>query len=230
MLKPPNKVEKLKISAFKKAKRKGSSEDFEFLINPGTINSKHENRFSRSKGINTSGRSAPYAFSSSDEMALELTIDNTFKKDKLPGLLLKSADPVKEQVDDFLAHCFYMDGDIHEPRFLLLEWGKFAFECRLKSVEVGYSHFNAKGEPLRAKLKTVFVADMPTVKRIRLENKKSPDITHKKIVVQGDTLTGLCKDIYGDASHYLMVAQFNKLDHFRNLHPGTQLQFPPLEK
>jgi nucleoid-associated protein YgaU len=137
---------------------------------------------------------------------------------------------VKDTVDDFLKSCFYMDGDIHEPRFLLVTWSKFNFECRLRSVSVSYSKFNEQGVALRANLDTVFVADMPDAKRIKLENKRSPDITHTRTVLEGQTLTGLTKEVYGDAAHFLMVAQANELDHFRRLKPGTQLHFPPLEK
>ncbi len=226
----PNKVEKLKVLAFKKPDRKGSSEEFIFLINPETLNSRHENKFNPSRGINTSGRTALYSVSQSDVWKLKLTLDNTLSRDHLPGLPADAADPVKEQVDNFLKACFYMDGDIHEPGFLMIEWGGFAIECRLKRIEISYSHFNSKGEPLRANLDAKFVEDIPAAKRIRLENKKSPDVSHHRIVLEGQTLSGLTKEVYGDASYYIMVAQSNQLDHFRKLEPGSALYFPPLEK
>ena len=229
MLQSP-KIERLKVIAFKSPNRSGASKPFEFLINPDTINTRHENRFSRFRGINTSGRKAAYAFSSSDELTLQLTLDNTLSREFLPGGLFTTSAPVKDRVDDFLKSCFYMDGDIHEPGYLLVAWGKFNFECRLKSVAVSYSKFNEQGVALRANLDTVFVADMPDAKRIKLENKKSPDITHSRTVLEGQTLTGLTKEVYGDAAFFLTVAKANQLDHFRKLKPGSQLHFPPLEK
>lgn len=229
MLQSP-KIERLKVIAFKSPARKGASKTFEFLIDPDTINTHHENRFNYAKGFNTSGRKADYAFSRSDEMTLKLTLDNTLTTEYLPASPFSSGAAVKETVDEFLKYCFYMDGDIHEPGYLLVEWGKFNFECRLKSISVSYSKFDDQGTALRANFDTVFVADMPDAKRIKLENKKSPDITHSRTVLEGQTLTGLTKEVYGDSAHFLTVAKANGLNHFRELKPGSRLHFPPLEK
>jgi hypothetical protein len=230
MLQRPYKIEQLKVMAYKSPSRKGAAERFDFLINPDNITSRHNNEFSRQRGINTSGRTATYILSDTDQLSFQLLLDNSLSKEFLPGLPSESSTTVKVQVDKFLRSCFYMDGDIHEPLYLLVQWGGFSFECRLKSVSVSYSHFNSQGEPIRAKLDVLFVEDMPSSKRIRLENKKSPDITHSRTTLQGQTLTGLSKDVYGDASLYLTIAEANLLNHFRRLKPGGELHFPPLEK
>ena len=224
------KLEKVQITAYPNAKRQGKGDVMQFDINPVQVSSRHENQFSRLRGINTSGRSAPYAKSYSDVLKLQLVIDDTLVllSKALPASSSK-AGKVKDQVSKFLTFCAYMDGKIHEPRFLRVQWGSIDFECRLQSVDIKYTRFDDKGNPLRAELDTVFVSDMSDDKRIRLENKKSPDITHQRVVGQGDTLTGLSKEVYGDARHYLMVAQANRLDHFRRLTPGQELFFPPLE-
>ena len=49
-------------------------------------------------------------------------------------------------------------------------------------------------------------------------------------VKAGDNLPAMCRDIYGDASYYLQVAEINELTDFRNLSPGAKLLFPRLEK
>lgn len=224
------KLERFQVIAYTDAKRKGKGEKLEFSINPTQLASQHENQFSRLRGINTSGRSAPYAKSHSDTLKAQLIIDGTIEVDSLAPPVGPGPKSVADQVQDFLDFCAYMDGKIHEPRFLRVVWGSVDFECRLLSVEVKYTRFDDKGNPLRAEMDTVFIADMPDDKRIRLENKKSPDITHTRIIGQGDTLTGLCKQIYGNANYYLMVAQANQLDHFRKLSPGQEIFFPPLEQ
>lgn len=224
------KLEKLQITAYDNPKRSGKGEKLTFSVNPAQMSTRHENQFSRLRGINTSGRSAPYAKSFSDTLSLQLVIDDTIVVDSAlpaPGSKEKK---VAEQIKDFLKLCAHMDGKIHEPRFLRVQWGSIDFECRLQSAEVKYTRFDDKGNPLRAEIDSVFMADMPDDKRIRLENKKSPDITHTRFVEQGDTLTGLCKEIYGDASHYLTVAQANQINHFRRLKPGQEIFFPPLEQ
>ena len=46
----------------------------------------------------------------------------------------------------------------------------------------------------------------------------------------GDQLPVLCRLIYGDPQLYLRVARANGIDNFRDIPPGTQVFFPPLEK
>ena len=60
-------------------------------------------------------------------------------------------------------------------------------------------------------------------------NKKSPDLTHKVVTREGDTLPLICYDIYGDSSYYLEVAKYNNIANFRNLIPGTTLYVPPIK-
>lgn len=229
MPKVPKSKESLKVHAFLKDTRQGSCKTFKFEINPDTINTSHKNKFSHLKGINTSGRNADYAYSHSDEMSLQLTLDDTLSTVFIGKELGSTTNGITAEVEDFLESCFYIDGDIHRPRFLRLEWGQISFDCRLKSINVSYTLFNADGNPLRAILDTVFVSDMADSKRVRLEDLRSPDVTHNRLILQGQTLTNLTKEIYGDASNYLTVAQANELDHFRRLKPGTNVQFPPLE-
>lgn len=224
------KLEYIEIKAFTTAERDGNAEIFNFVIHPGSVKSEFQNEFKRAKGINTSGRKASYAYSRSKEMAFKLMIDQTLSSEHLRLNYSESENSVKEIVDLYMKHCFYMDGDIHEPKFLLLHWDSSFFECRLKSVNITHSAINDKGQALRAILDCVFVEDMATAKRIRLENKKSPDITHSRIVLEGETLPGLAKKVYGDSAHYIMLAEFNELNHFRQLEAGMRLYFPPLTK
>ena len=134
--------------------------------------------------------------------------------------------PVKEFVD----LTFRMNGDIHEPNFLVVSWGDLIYSCRLGSVEINYTQFDRSGSPTRAELNAVFIGDTEIKKRMKIENKSSPDLTHKRLVKSGDTLPLLAKEIYGSSDHYLMVATTNGLNDFRNLTPGQTLYFPPLEK
>lgn len=58
-----------------------------------------------------------------------------------------------------------------------------------------------------------------------MSENKTESVIH--IVKPGDTLPDLCQAIYGqDCSS--QVAQYNNLNKYRNLNPGTQLVFPPL--
>ena len=123
-----------------------------------------------------------------------------------------------------------MNGTIHEPNFLKVEWGDLIFSCRLGSVDISYTSFNRDGTALRAELDVNLLSDQDVKKRIAKENKSSPDLTHSRIVKSGDSLPLLTKEIYGSSMYYLRVAQANNLDDFRNLTPGQEIFFPPLEQ
>jgi hypothetical protein len=219
------KLEKLKIHVYGNRKRIGLPQNtFKVMFNPESYAYSYENVYAGRQGLNTSGNSAKYALSKPEELALTLVIDGTGVSD----LALAGKKDVYKEVQQFLELTAYMDGDIHEPRFLRIEWGDLNFKCRLKSVEVTYTLFDRSGIPLRAELATCFVGDLEDAERLKKENKSSPDLTHVRLVKAHDTLPLLCEEIYGAPHYYLQVAVANKLDDFRNIRPGQELFFPPL--
>lgn len=216
-------LEKLKISAYTDSKREKDGKTFEVMFNPASFSVNYQNIFQKYRGINTSGQTANYSHSKSDALRLKLILDGT----RLP--LLSAS--VKDRIDKFLDLCFSMDGTIHQPKFLKIDWGVLnGFECRLQSVDIEYTSFDRDGMPLRAELTTVFIEDLDPVKRAKKDAKESPDLTHTRIVKSGDTLPLLTRDVYGSSAYYMRVAQVNALDDFRNLTPGQTLFFPPLDK
>ena len=228
-----DKLQKMKINVYADAKRQGApASTFTVMFNPASVSTRHENKFSKLQGINTKGRVAKYAYSRSNEIKLDLILDGNGVTDFGIVSLLGGGKSVAEQIKDFLDLCFYMDGSIHEPKFLKIQWGKGVlsdFDCRLQSVDTEYTLFDKSGAPLHAVLKTTFIEDQDAAKRTREEGKNSPDLTHSRIVKAGDTLPLLSKQIYGTPQYYLQLAQVNGLNDFRNLTPGTEIIFPPLD-
>jgi nucleoid-associated protein YgaU len=105
-----------------------------------------------------------------------------------------------------------------------------SFNCRLESVDIKYQAFDRDGAPLHAVLAATFVEQLDPAKRAAADNLSSPDLTHRRVVAEGDTLPLLFRAIYGSPSHYLRVAQVNGLDDFRSLTAGQELIFPPFER
>jgi Contractile injection system tube protein len=226
-------LEKLTINAYGDSMRTGQPlKSLKVMFNPESFSMKHVNDYGKLQALDTTGASARYWSSRPDGLALDLIFDGTgvgvYGASATGGPATPS---VREQVDNFLKLCFDMDGDLHQPKFLKIQWGQGElkeFDCRLESVDITYTSFDRGGSPLRAKLATKFIEDLDPSKRIRLENKKSPDMSRSRVVKAGDTLPLLCKKLYGDPGLYLFVARANALDDFRNLKPGQTLLFPPL--
>jgi hypothetical protein len=144
--------------------------------------------------------------------------------------LEKDSKSVKERVKEFLQYTVEMKGDIHQPPFLIVKWGSFDFPCRVQSLDVNYTLFEKSGDPLRAELNVSFVEDDAFLARMKKADKQSPDLTHYRIVNDGDQLPLMCHDIYGSSAYYPLVARANKLKDFRNLKAGQEIYFPPIEK
>ena len=229
------KLEKLKIEAYTDEGRKtpAAPPSMEVMFNPTSYKKTHAITYESPflQAINTPGRPARYAYTPPGSISLRLILDGTgvnyFGAEQLVRVL--SGKSVKNDIAKFEKLCLKMNGDIHEPNFLLIRWGDFTFSGRLKTLDVTYKLFDEGGDPIRAELDVSFVEDKSAKTIFREAGKNSPDLTHARTVKSGDTLPLLCKEIYGSSEFYLRVAHDNGLDDFRNLTPGQKLRFAPLE-
>lgn len=138
--------------------------------------------------------------------------------------------PVQEQIDHFKAVTHDFSGDIHSPRFVKVSYKDLIFKGQLDSLKITYTLFDPSGTPMRAVAQASFTEYIDQVTLDKLANRKSPDLTHVRVIKNGDTLPLMCNKIYGNSKYYLEVAKVNNLSDFRNLIPGTKLFFPPLDK
>lgn len=230
-------LQKLTIRAYRRSERNRSThiDDFEAMFNPASYSQKYEIQYGAHQSLGSGGSQQKFTGIKPVTLNLKLILDDTGVHDI--GLsLLSKLDSVTQRVNKFLSLVYHLDGDIHESRYLSVQWGDLAywgdykFDCRLSSVNIAYTSFNKDGTALRAELDVTLVSDQDVAKLRRKENKNSPDLTHSRVVKTGDTLPLLCKEIYGKSSYYLVVAKANNLDNFRSLTPGQTLIFPPLEK
>lgn len=221
------KLEKLKIKAFKDvARRQPSGAPFEAMFNPASFSQSYAITWGARQGVGSSGSQLSYGRSKPRELTLTLIVDGTGVE--LMGILAPMRKSVKSRVKKFLDVTFKYNGAIHEPNYLLVEWGSLIFSCRLSKVDIKYTAFERDGTPLRAELQVTLISDTADKARAREEGKTSPDLTHSRIVRSGDTLPLLTRDIYGSSESYLDVARWNRLDDFRSLTPGQEILFPPL--
>lgn len=234
------KLAKLTIEAFEDIERKkpvkgvrGKS-SLEVMYNPETLSTRHESEISRKQGIKIQGATPKWTHTRSKDLTVKLVFDGTNVGDF--GFKRLFAPPtVGDRVKAFLTLCYDVQSDSHEAAYLRLQWnkgvfGSDGFECRLASVDIEYTMFDRDGSPLRAELTARFVEALDPAKQNAKLRLSSPDLSHHRVVREGDTLPLLCREIYGSAAHYLRVAQVNGLDDFRDLRPGQSLIFPPFER
>jgi hypothetical protein len=164
----------------------------------------------------------------SGKLDITLIFDGTGLVSTTPMTLMAST--VADQIQSFKDLTMKPNGEIHEPNYLGLVWGTFSFQGLLTGLSIEYPLISPTGAPLRAKAHATFETSQSLQKAAQAAGLSSPDMTHTRTVVAGNTLSKMSHDIYGDPKYYIGVARSNDLDQIRQLRMGTQLNFPPLDK
>lgn len=197
-------------------------------VNPESFTQNFKVELNQQQGQGNQGTNPDYKGTKPEELKLDFVFDGT---EIIEGYKYNGDDPsVRSQLDIFMKTVYNMDGEIHRPHFLQVQWGKFIFPCILSNLDLNYTLFKPNGDPLRVKASTSFLNYVAQKERVARERKKSPDLTHVRLVKAGDRLDLMTYKIYKDSNYVLQVAKANGLSSFREIQPGTELVFPPLEK
>lgn len=203
---------------------------FEAFINPDEFTINYASQYDHTVAVGDTGVPGTFLKSSPAELQLKFFIDGTLPRSK-------DDQYVTQKIQQFYNACGYTS-ERHRPKYIRIIWGKLSlmrfdpdiFDGCLKNVSIQYKMFNEQGLPLRALITASFVETISNEKKVAQNNPSSPDLTHVRIVKEGDTLPSMAYQIYGDFKYYLEVAKANRLTNFRNLIPGQQLFFPPFDK
>lgn len=213
---------KMVIEAYKSPDFSGKVGEYTLQINPENYDRKAQPAVDSNTMRLTTGENVPANKPADVEtIAMTFVIDAT---GVVPGCT-----SIKDNIASLRSLCLEVNGEIHRANYLKIRWGlDFVFPCVMKDLKADYTLFSPDGTPVRAVVKTLFQEFVDPVTNAKLKNESSPDLTHVKTVRDGDTLPGLCFDVYGDPKYYIQVAEFNGLLNFNRLKPNQQLIFPPL--
>lgn len=250
----PFKLQKLLIEAFDNEERTKLAGQFEAMFNPESFSQNYKNINSHLQGLITSGRANKYILSSPTTLEFTLILDDTgitsYGVTKaaaagaaalgvplssgvrpLDGAVADAGKDLNARLTELLNLIQKYKGDLHQSHYLKVTWGSRinGFECFLESVDITYTLFARNGDPLRAEVRLSLVEDKSAKKRKAEEGTSSPDLTRFLTVKSSDTLPQLAKNIYGDSTYYLHLAQVNGYDNFRKLREGSTIQIPRLE-
>jgi phage tail protein X len=219
------KFEKLKIIAYSDPGcEKQVGEPFSVMLNPENYSLETKMEFQAAQGQGTSATPAKFVVKPPEEMSFEILFDNTGIIDGKPRADL--ADELKAFKEFLMGY----DGEIHRPKYLKFVWGKDLVKGVCSALNIAYKLFNPNGTPIRAICKVTIREMKEDERRVAEERRSSPDLTHYRTIKKGDTLPLMCYRIYGHSKYYMQVAQANGLSNFRNLQPGEEIFFPPIEK
>lgn len=220
-------LSKLVIRAYSNNKFTSQAGEFAVPINPEQYTQNYEVKLETTTAGGSQGTDPRYEYSVPPELKLDFVLDGT---GAIAGYGQQDKD-VPAQVTALMEVVYQMHGEIHQPKFLKVQWGnRPIFDCVLKNIQINYTLFKPDGTPLRAKVSTTFTSYVEPERRVRTEDKRSPDLTKVRKVKEGDRLDYLVYDMYKDPSLYLEIARANNLVNFRKLQTNKDLIFPPIKK
>lgn len=230
---------KLKVKAYSDEKFNDEIADGEFttLINPEKFSFNYKIEQNDDQASGTSDLASKFNKKLPEDLEIEFlfdrsgvlvhygnpgTQDNKVLKDEGEGII-GDIEKFKKVVLDY-------DGENHKPNYVMIYWGALLFKGSLTEMNLEFKLFKPDGTPIRAVAKAKFKGFVEDDLRAARENNQSPDLTHLRMVKEGDTLPLMAHRIYGDSKYYLEVAKVNQLTSFRKLEVGKKLFFPPIEK
>jgi hypothetical protein len=219
-------VSKMLIYAYSDSRMENLAGDMQVQVNPESYSHKTEVKYDAKQAFGTTSKQLKFAKIEPQKMEFEFLFDNT-------GLIPGVIDPVngvETQIQEFRELVIDYSGQQHRPRYVQLIWGTLLFNCCVDALDVSYRLFNSEGAPLRAVVRASFTGFREDNRRVAEDDASSPDLTHVKVVREGDTLPLLCHRIYGNSKYYIEVAKINRLDNFRKLKAGEKIIFPPIKK
>ncbi|MEZ4778639.1 MAG: LysM peptidoglycan-binding domain-containing protein [Flavobacteriaceae bacterium] len=222
-------LKKLKVTGYKDEKftEKVGDGEFSTLLNPEKYTFKYKVEYAEAQGQGSSASMPKFVRTTPEDFEIEFLFDRT---GVIKGQEDSSGDGIIDDLEKFKKIVFDYNGDEHKPNYVMIGWGTLLFKGCLLEMAIEFKLFAADGTPLRAVVKTKFKGSVEDDLRVAKENNNSPDLTHIRIVGQGDTLPLMTHKIYGDSKYYLEVAKANNLNQFRKLEVGQKIMFPPIEK
>ena len=210
---------------------KGVPIPFPVMYNPEKFSKSVGVRYQKKQVAGDAGEELGFEAIEGGEVSFEFLFDATGGSiNSIQGEAAKAVDGVDVQIELFLSLTHARNPDTHQPANLTLVWGTFIFSCRLINATIDYTLFNPLGRPLRATINAKFKGDEPRILQAAFDKLFSADLTHARIVKEGETLPGISKEVYGNPKYYLEIAKANRLKNFRSIPAGTELILPPLNK
>lgn len=226
-------IAKLVIRSYDKNDFKKENKDrlFTTPINPESFTKNYKVELDRESGHGQPSTNPQYISSAPKELKIDFVLDGTKTVEGYDKVDQYSKLSVHDQLEQLLKCTHTVVIETHRPPFLRVQWGtEIDFNCVLSSLDVNHTLFNTDGSPLRVKVSMSFTHYQSPEERARKNETHSPDLTHYRMVNQGDTLALLTYQVYSDTRYFLQVGRLNDLTSVRKLKPGFQIYLPPLDK
>ncbi|MBX3061266.1 MAG: LysM peptidoglycan-binding domain-containing protein [Anaerolineae bacterium] len=121
------------------------------------------------------------------------------------------------------------NSDKKEPPRVAFKWGSFQFAAVITNMTQKFTLFKKDGTPVRAKVDITFTQynDIEDYKN-QAQNPTSGGgpVLRTWQVIRGDRLDNIAANVYGDATKWRHIAEYNGLDNPLALRPGQRIIIP----
>jgi nucleoid-associated protein YgaU len=198
------------------------------LFNPTEYNFERSNSY---KAVPVPGLSSPllqFVNGESDQLSMDLFLDDYTDPFGPTSLVLKEIDPVGKRLRD-LSKLLQIDRDLHAPPPVRFNWGPMEFFAVIEKLGRKVTMFHPDGTPARATLSVSFKEYRTLREQLEDPRRESADKTKRRVVVGREALWLIAAREYDDASEWTRIAEANDLDDPREIEPGDWLMLPPIE-
>jgi len=149
-------------------------------------------------------------------LSLQLFIDTTEPK----AITMQTAEPGRQlgqqerdasRIVGLVTGLLAVRGETHAPPVCKVEWGTFQFIGVMVQAKTRYLLFNYEGTPLRATVDVVFREYRPIEVQLKEPFRSSPDKTKLRPLLQGETLSQIAYEAYGDPGQWRPIAARNRI-------------------
>lgn len=204
-----------------------TGEAYELMLNPSRYQHEKSIEFQSDNTVGKIGSESKFQSIEPETLSFDFVVDGTgVVGSAIPG---KSPPSVVDEIEKLSKVVYRYNGKNHEPNVVKILWGRLIFFGRLTNMNAEHTLFDPTGVPLRAKMALKFRSYMSPKEEALRKNNSSPDLSHRIVFREGDTLPLLCYQVYRDSAYYTEVARYNNLVDFRDIAPGTEIAFPPLQ-
>jgi hypothetical protein len=193
---------------------KVTGEEIKVLFNPNEYIAEKSNTFAE---VGFPGLEAPllqFVKGGAKTLSMELFFDS-----------YEEGEDVREKYLESLLNLLEINSRTHAPPVCEFKWGSsLSFTAILEKASVKYTMFLSDGKPVRATANVTF-KEFFTESKVKRE---SADHTKTWLVKEGETLSFIAWQVYGDPAKWRPIARTNRIENPRKLKPGIRLVIPKL--
>lgn len=204
-----------------------TNEGIEVMFNPEEYTVNKDNNFAQQAIPGLSAPIIQFVHGNMQTLEMEMFLD-TYETNRSNNRVLNQAGQDVRQLTRKITDLMKIEPTTHAPPVLLFTWGSLSFTCVLARASQRFIMFMPDGTPVRARLQVTFNEFRNADLEAKEVKRETADFSKVYEVKQGDTISGIAWQVYGNPKLWRPIAIRNGIDNPRLLQTGLRLLVPQL--